>query len=130
MRGTLHFLAAEDVEVRTVGAWMWRLRSKAPDPPRGVVRLVPALDPYLLGWKTRDLILPKEHERAVFPGGGILRPAVVVDGLVAGGWSAERRGTRIAVSVRPSVRATSRVATALQRETEEIEGFTEAPAGA
>ncbi|WP_197094162.1 winged helix DNA-binding domain-containing protein [Nonomuraea sp. SBT364] len=66
----------------------WR---PAPAPPTAaddpVVRLAPAFDEYLLGWKSRDPILAPEHARAVFPGGGILRPVVIAGGRVAGTWS-------------------------------------------
>ncbi|WP_188187474.1 winged helix DNA-binding domain-containing protein [Nonomuraea sp. SYSU D8015] len=77
----------------------WRL-SAAPPPPAEegpVVRLAPAFDEYLMGWRSRDPILAAEHAREVFPGGGVLRPVVLVDGLVKGVWG--RKGAQ--VSVRP-----------------------------
>jgi len=61
-----------------------------------LVRLAPAFDEYLLGWKSRDPILPAEHARKVFPGGGILRPVVLVDGMIAGVWG--RKGSEVTVS--------------------------------
>jgi hypothetical protein len=80
----------------------WRLAA-APEPPavpeppaagRGpVVRLAPAFDEYLLGWKSRDPILAAEHARTVFPGGGVLRPVIIVDGEIKGVWS--RRGAEV-----------------------------------
>ncbi len=77
----------------------WRLAA-APDPPpvagTSVVRLAPAFDEYLLGWKSRDPILPAEHTRAVFPGGGILRPVVIADGVIRGVWS--RKGEEVTVT--------------------------------
>jgi hypothetical protein len=77
----------------------WRLAA-APDPPSvvgtSVVRLAPAFDEYLLGWKSRDAILPAEHTRAVFPGGGILRPVLIVDGEIKGVWS--RKGVEVTVA--------------------------------
>lgn len=51
------------------------------------VRLLPAFDEYLMGWKSRDPILPKEHARKVFPGGGMLRAVVLTDGVIAGTWT-------------------------------------------
>ncbi|GAB3661015.1 winged helix DNA-binding domain-containing protein [Actinocorallia lasiicapitis] len=48
------------------------------------VRLVPAFDEYLLGWKDRGLA--PEHRKAVHPGGGMIRASVIVDGRIAGTW--------------------------------------------
>ncbi|NUW44032.1 winged helix DNA-binding domain-containing protein [Nonomuraea rhodomycinica] len=59
------------------------------------VRLVPAFDEFLLGWKSRDPVVPAAHARQVFPGGGILRPVVLAGGVAAGVW--ERRGAEATV---------------------------------
>jgi hypothetical protein len=61
-------------------------RDSVPDaiPPR----LLPAFDPYLLGWKDRSFAVPSKHIRRVHPGGGILRATATVDGLAVGTWSA------------------------------------------
>jgi hypothetical protein len=61
------------------------------------VRLLPAFDEWLLGWKDRTFALPEELRRQVHPGGGILRPTVTRDGLVAGTWRAERKGDRLRI---------------------------------
>ncbi len=66
----------------------WRAPAPAaPAPQEPVVRLAPAFDEYLLGWKSRDPILAPEHARAVFPGGGVLRPVVIAGGRIAGTWT-------------------------------------------
>ncbi|MFJ8588410.1 winged helix DNA-binding domain-containing protein [Streptomyces sp. NPDC093595] len=65
----------------------------AEDVPRGDVRLLPAYDNYLLAYRRRELSVPAEHERRVRPGGGVIRPTVVVDGWAVGTWSGGRRGT-------------------------------------
>jgi hypothetical protein len=62
-----------------------------PDPP--VVRLLPAFDTYLLGHRTRDAIVPAEHARRVWPGGGIVRPTIVANGHAVGTW--RRAGAKI-----------------------------------
>jgi hypothetical protein len=64
-----------------------------PDPP--VVRLLPAFDTYLLGYRTRAFCVPEEHARQVWPGGGIVRPTIVVDGHGAGTW--RRAGSRVEI---------------------------------
>ncbi|WP_160150215.1 winged helix DNA-binding domain-containing protein [Nonomuraea solani] len=75
----------------------WALSSAQPPPPQEapVVRLAPAFDEYLMGWRSRDPILPAEHARKVFPGGGILRPVVLVDGTIKGTWG--RKGANVTV---------------------------------
>jgi hypothetical protein len=55
-------------------------------PSEPVTRLVPAFDTYLLGYRSRAFCVPDGHAREVWPGGGIVRPTVVVDGLGAGTW--------------------------------------------
>ena len=64
-----------------------------PDPP--VVRMLPAFDTYLLGYRTRDLAVPREHAKQVWPGGGIVRPTVVANGLAVGTW--RRAGSQLTV---------------------------------
>jgi hypothetical protein len=54
--------------------------------PGGGVRLLPAFDTYLLGYKDRSHAVPSEHARKVWPGGGWIHPVVLVDGVAAGTW--------------------------------------------
>jgi hypothetical protein len=62
----------------------------APPPPR-VVRLLGQFDAYLLGWRGRDLILDPAYAKRIQAGGGMIQPALVVDGRVAGTWRLDRR---------------------------------------
>jgi hypothetical protein len=64
-----------------------------PEPP--VVRLLPTFDTYLLGYKGRELAVPVAHTRRVWPGGGIVRPTIVENGLVVGTW--RRAGSKVTV---------------------------------
>lgn len=50
------------------------------------VSLLPAFDELLLGYVDRTPTVPAEHERVVYPGGGILRPVVLQDGVATGTW--------------------------------------------
>jgi hypothetical protein len=65
------------------------------------VHLLPGYDAYLLGYRSRALILDEEHARRVHPGGGVIRPALLVDGLVAGTWRLERRAAATKVVIEP-----------------------------
>jgi hypothetical protein len=66
---------------------MLAARPGGPVDPGGVVRLLPAYDPYLLGYRSRALAVPAPFARRVHPGGGLLRPTVVQDGVAVGTWS-------------------------------------------
>jgi hypothetical protein len=70
-----------------------------PDPP--LVRLLPAFDTYLLGYRNRALAVPDEHAKQVWPGGGIIRPAVVVNGRAAATWRLQRRARRVDLDFEP-----------------------------
>ena len=61
----------------------------------GGVRLLPAFDEWLLGWASRDPILPREHAKRVAPGGGIIRPVAIADGRVFATWRLDRPESRI-----------------------------------
>lgn len=107
--GTRYRRAHRPAEPEDLAAWSglplgeartaWRL-SAAPPPPafaeeEPVARLAPAFDEYLMGWRSRDPILAAEHARKVFPGGGVLRPVVLVGGVIRGVWG--RKGARASV---------------------------------
>ena len=52
--------------------------------------LLPAFDPYLVGWRDRGFAVAPEHARTVHPGGGIIRATIVADGRVTGTWRRDR----------------------------------------
>jgi hypothetical protein len=66
-----------------------------------LVRLLPGFDAYLLGYRSRDLSVPADHARAVWTGGGWIKPTLTVDGWTVATWTTERRRGRTAVVVRP-----------------------------
>ncbi|GAB4055259.1 winged helix DNA-binding domain-containing protein [Catellatospora paridis] len=61
------------------------------------VRLLPAYDNYLTGYRTRQESVDAAFEARVWPGGGVIRPTVLVDGQVVGTWSRGPGGRAIAV---------------------------------
>jgi hypothetical protein len=95
---------AETVEVRHRGRSLLALPGaldevdREPDPP---VRLVGTWDTFLLGHRDRRLILDRRHSRTVNRGGGWLHPVVLIGGRVRGVWRTERKGRRVALTVRP-----------------------------
>jgi hypothetical protein len=75
------------------------------DPPvdggRAGVRLLGAFDDWLLGWAGRGGIVGPDHERRVWPGGGILRPVVVDDGRIVATWTLDKRRARTVARISP-----------------------------
>ncbi len=65
-----------------------------------VVRLLPAFDTYLLGYKDRTLLVASKHQREVYHGGQTV-PVVLVDGAAAGTWRYRRQEKRLKVNVHP-----------------------------
>jgi len=65
------------------------------------VRLLPAFDTYLLGYRRRDLALSPALQRRLQRGGGWLHPAVVVNGRAVAAWSLRRTGLRGRLTVEP-----------------------------
>jgi hypothetical protein len=70
-------------------------------PEKVQVRLLPAFDTYLLGYRRRDLAVPLSLQRRLQRGGGWLHPAVVVNGRAVGAWSLRRSGGPGQVRVEP-----------------------------
>ncbi len=111
------------VEVDTAHGRQWRLKGRRSEVPEGSVRLLPMFDEYLMGWRSRDLILPERHARKVIPGGGVIRQSAVADGVAVATWSAVIKGRRLAVTVEPFARPTRAVRAALEKEAKDVGRF-------
>ena len=61
------------------------------------VHLLPSYDEYLLGYKDRTDVLPKEHYSKAFTNNGLFYPIVLHEGQVIGNWdkSVKKRGSLI-----------------------------------
>jgi hypothetical protein len=94
-------IARKLIEVETARGPRWRLRSRTAPAPRGLVRLLPSFDEYLLGWNDREPAVAAEHWKKVNRGGGWLHPVVVQDGRVAGTWTATREKAGLLVEAKP-----------------------------
>ncbi|MFJ8596863.1 winged helix DNA-binding domain-containing protein [Streptomyces sp. NPDC093598] len=51
------------------------------------VRMLPAYDNYLIGYRTREASVPAPHQARVWPGGGLIRPTVIADGQAIATWT-------------------------------------------
>lgn len=66
------------------------------EPERGV-RLLPAFDNYLVGYRDRAAILDPALHGLVYQG-GMIRPTVLIDGAVVGTWALDRARGTVAVT--------------------------------
>jgi hypothetical protein len=97
---------------------------RAPRRPSGpVVRLLGAFDNYNLGYVDRSFALAAEHEKQVVPGGGIVRPAVAVDGRFVGTWASKRSGKRLAVTIEPFAPLAPEIEAAVEAEIADLGRF-------
>jgi hypothetical protein len=119
-RAGLRAIAAELVEL---GGGLVELAVRTRTPSRLPARLLPAFDPYMLGWKDRSFAVPAEHARRVHPGGGIVRATATIDGVAVGTWSARRRGDRVKVEVEPFAALGPGATRALRAEAADVERF-------
>lgn len=92
------------------------------------VRLLPHFDPYLLGYRSRELVVDPVHAAAVWTGGGYLMPTVVAAGLAVATWEAVRRPGSITVTVRPFSSLGDDVRTGIDEEVADIGRFLNARA--
>jgi hypothetical protein len=94
--------------------------------PSGV-RLLPAFDTFLLGYRDRSLHLEPAHVRRVNAGGGIVKPVLMVDGRAAGTWRLVRRARGAQVSVQPFLEPANDVVPQIEEEVEDLSRFLGAP---
>ena len=53
----------------------------------GKLLLIPPYDEYLIGSKSRDIVLPPEHRHRAHNNSGIFQPIIALDGIICGNWS-------------------------------------------
>jgi hypothetical protein len=126
-------LGAELEQADTVEGPAWLLRERhsrreetilqAPGDLTPAVRLLPAFDTYLLGYRARDLTVPRELARRVNAGGGMIKPVVLVDGQAAGTWRIQRTRGRIDIVVEVFADLPAGIRAALEDERERITRF-------
>jgi hypothetical protein len=114
---SVRLVADELTPVEVYGEAGYRLG--AAEPARGV-RLLPAFDNYLLGYRDRAAIVGAQHYRTIYEG-GMIRPVVLRDGKALGVWSLARgRGTVTVTPFRPLPKTVLR---AVEREVADIGRF-------
>jgi hypothetical protein len=86
VRSGLEGIAAELREVRTGGVTAVALKGRARHAGGPIIRLLPAFDTFLMGYRERDFIADAARWPAIGPGGGMLKPTLVRDGRALGTW--------------------------------------------
>ena len=82
-------------------------------------------DQLMLGYeKTESLFLPKEHMRDIWGLAGIVRPAILVNGMVVGWWNLKNRKLKITLFSPADQKLISDTAMTLWSDLKEIEVFT------
>lgn len=89
---------------------------------RMVVNLLPAFDPYVLGYGDRRYLVPEAYRDEVYHGGQTV-PVVLVDGLAAGVWRYERKGKRLELKIKPFAPFDHDIRRLVAKETEDIGRF-------
>jgi hypothetical protein len=88
VRAGLNGIAPKLREVRLGGDTALALKSRARRAAGPIIRLLPAFDTFLMGWRDRGFIATGERWSAIGPGGGLLHPTIVRDGRALGTWKA------------------------------------------
>ena len=123
VRAGLSRIAAELTEVRVGEGRAWSLRGAARRPRGRIIRLLPAWDNYLMGHRERDFIAGPERWPTVMPGGGLIRPTIIVDGVAVGTWGMRRKGGTVEVELNPFGELDHETTAAIRAEISDIERF-------
>lgn len=125
VRAGLEAISKEIEEVRVGEQTMLMPRGKRPRlPATGQVRMLGNFDTYLLGWKDRAFSVDDDHALHVKEGGGgWIRPVLVEDGIVIGGWRSRRHGDRLEITLNLPKRDLTRLRPAIDQEVADIARF-------
>jgi hypothetical protein len=126
-------VAAELLEVDLGGSPAWMPTSRAAwldesQAEQVVVRLLPSYDPYLLGYRSRDLSVPERFAKHIHPGGGVLRPTLLVGGWAVGTWRLKRKRGGAEITVEPFEGLDEEVLSPLRDQVLSLGSFLQAPA--
>lgn len=119
-----------EVEIDGRPAWMLQahagwLEERPPQAQDPIVRLLPAFDTYLLGYQSRDFMLDPAYARRVHPGGGLIRPTLLVDGRIMGTWKTNKQRDHLEVAVEPFETLATAVRDGVEEEVKDLSRFLE-----
>lgn len=117
-------LAGPWLESRAIGGETWWMApGNGARRGRDRAHLLPAFDEYLVGYADRSAMVDPQFMRKVNAGGGMLKPAVVVDGQVIGTWSRTLGKGTVSVIVSPFRTLTKAQREAIRRAIERYAAF-------
>lgn len=110
------------VSVRELGGRMYfSLGAEEPDGDMPRCIFLAGFDQLMLGYEKREsLFLAPEHMRGIFNLAGVVHPALLIDGKVAGRWSRKGRRLRIELFISPSGAVKAAAAEAAERLWDDI----------
>jgi hypothetical protein len=129
-RAAWQSIGGELIEVHVAGQPAWMLKTRAawlrkPPARSPIVRLLPAFDTYWLGYRDRELALSPQHAKRIHPGGGIIHPALIVDGHASGRWRSQRQRGGVEIVVEPFETLTPAIRRGLESEVADLARFLE-----
>jgi hypothetical protein len=93
-------------------------------PATGQVRMLGNFDTYLLGWKDRSFSVASEHAIHVKEGGGgWIRPVIIEDGIVVGGWRSSRKNDGLHITLNLPKPERERLASKIDAEVADLARF-------
>ena len=117
------------VEVGVEGNSAFLLDDEEPPTAASSVRLLPEYDPYVMGFRERDHLVPPEvREQVAGHGKGRYEgpagtPFLLVDGVCAGIWSRRKRAKKIELTIEPARKLTRDERADVEAEAERIGSF-------
>ncbi|MCY4530247.1 MAG: winged helix DNA-binding domain-containing protein [Chloroflexi bacterium] len=117
------------LEVDVDGTLMWMpnanagLLDVAVADEKPAIKMLGAFDPYLLGYRNRDLGVGTELLKRVHPGGGVIRPTILVDGRAIATWTRKRTGRKLSITVSPFELLSGEVLSGIDEEVQDIGRF-------
>ena len=126
-------VAASLLEVEVAGQPAWMLKSHLArldilSSHPHVVRLLPALDTYLLGYRNRDFAVAPQYAKRINAGGGMLRPALLINGQALGTWKSTLKKKQLEIIVEPFDQLPPGIQPLLESDAADIARFLGVPA--
>ena len=121
-------LADQLIEITAGSQTLWLLKEQAAwlsqsAPEEPVVRLLPRYDTYLLGYRSRDFIVPAAYSKRVNAGGGIIHPVVLVNGQAVALWKTQKRKAEWLINIESFEPLAGNIKEALETEVRDIGRF-------
>ncbi len=125
VRAGLESISGEVEQLRVGDEEMLALRGSLPRlPAPGQLRMLGNFDTYLLGWKDRGFSVSDEHSLHVKEGGGgWIRPVILEDGIVIGGWRSRRQGGRLEIELNLPEEERERLGAKIEAEVADLARF-------